>query len=280
MNLAQRCVPVLALLVVAVTTGAGVPNRSLTLSPASAAPGTPVAVAGALGADCVDAQSVSVRLDGAVIASTLTFTVPAQAAAGRHSISVTCDFSDGVDSATLREQAAFTVLAVPADTDPGDSDPGNPGPADPRPADPRPADPRPADPRPVDPRPADPGPIYPGPVDPGPVDPGPVDPGPVDPGPVDPGPVDPGPVDPRPVDPAPPDSYVTTTAWLVGLIAALVGLVALIRSAVRRRPGRSRQRPARSSTPHSTDESAGVDVRVVVRHDPGELTLRDRVGDR
>jgi hypothetical protein len=245
MNLAPRCVPVLALLVVAVTTGAGVPNRSLTLSPASAAPGTPVTVAGALGADCVDAQSVSVRLDGAVIASTLTFTVPAQAAAGRHSISVTCNLSDGVDSATLRGQAAFTVLAVPADTDPGDSDPGNPDPADPRPADPRPADPRPADP-----------------------------------GPIDPSPVDPGPVDPDPPNPAPPDPDVTTTAWLVGLIAALVGLVAVIRSAVRRRPGRSRQRPARSSTLHSTDEATGVDVRVVVRHDPGELTLRDRVGDR
>ena len=250
MNLAQRCVPVLALLVVAVTTGAGVPNRSLTLSPASAAPGTPVTVAGALGADCVDAQSVSVRLDGAVIASTLTFTVPAQAAAGRHSISVRCDFSDGVDFATLRGEEAFTVLAAPADTDPGDGDPGNPEPGNTGPADPRPADPRPAGPRPADP------------------------------GPIDPGTLDPGPVDPDPPNPAPPDSDVTTTAWLVGLIAALVGLVAMIRSAVRRRPGRSRQRPARSSTLHSTDEATGVDVRVVVRHDPGELTLRDRVGDR
>jgi hypothetical protein len=252
MSLVRRCVPALALLVIIVTTGAGVPNRTLTLDPTSGPPGAKVTAAGELGADCVNAQSVSVRLDGAVIASRVTFTIPVQTPPGRHSVSVVCNFTDGVDSDTLRGKASFTVQP-PVTNSPTPQ-------------------PTPTTEVSVPPAsnevPAGPDPFRPDVAGPGPAGPGPVNPGPVNPDPID-----------RVADPS---------RWLAGLISlALVGLAVLIWHLARSRSGRSGLAaagisvvpvpgPISSPTLQSSQETTGVDIQVVLRPDPGEPTLWDR----
>jgi hypothetical protein len=243
MKLVQHRIPVLALLVIAVTTGAGVQNRALTLDPTSGPPGARVTVVGGLGAECATAQSVSVRFDGSVIASGLTFTVPVQAPPGGHEVAVTCQFFGSGDSATLDGQASLTVLSTvtnPPTSDPTPSpdvvvppvsttatagvDPATRGPARPDSADPRPAADWESDP----------------------------------------------------------------TPWLAGLIGlAFAGLALLIRHLTRSRSDRNGQPPAEISvvpvagpvsgpTLQSREEAPGIDVRVVLRPDPGESTLSDR----